>query len=139
MYPPGKAFSATIKYIKSVGRKQNQTLTSLQIILGRTPHSAFIYTGSANLSQSAWGNLTWDRKAPGGADWKLNVSNWECGVLMRVKGSPAAESGGTEVLSMDEAFRGVLEMPFEWPGRKFEDNGDEGKALLPWMQVAGGF
>ncbi|RMY45626.1 hypothetical protein D0863_16007 [Hortaea werneckii] len=55
---------------------------------------AWVYVGSANCSQSAWGNLTVDRrskqqqkekekgKEQGG--WKMNCRNWECGVLLPV-------------------------------------------------------
>ncbi|KAI7151476.1 phospholipase D/nuclease [Hortaea werneckii] len=58
---------------------------------------AWVYVGSANCSQSAWGNLTVDRrskqqkekekgkgKGQGGEGWKMNCRNWECGVLLPV-------------------------------------------------------
>ncbi|KAI6789139.1 phospholipase D/nuclease [Hortaea werneckii] len=48
---------------------------------------AWVYVGSANCSQSAWGNLTVDRKSQkekGGGGWKMNCRNWECGVLLPV-------------------------------------------------------
>jgi len=56
-------------------------LSRNKIILARTPDKAFYYVGSANISQSAWGQMVWDRtaKAP-----KLNARNWECGVLVPV-------------------------------------------------------
>ncbi|RMX86066.1 hypothetical protein D0868_15228 [Hortaea werneckii] len=47
---------------------------------------AWVYVGSANCSQSAWGNLTVDRRSQGekGGGWKMNCRNWECGVLLPV-------------------------------------------------------
>lgn len=124
------------------------------MILMRTPHTSYVYVGSANLSQSAWGNLTWDRKAPGGAKWKLNVGNWECGVLMKVRGATEGEAGrsdgkgageersgarddGGKVMSMEEAFGGVLDVPFEWPGKAYEDGDGRGGERVPCMQKGG--
>ncbi|KAI5205244.1 phospholipase D/nuclease [Aureobasidium subglaciale] len=43
---------------------------------------AWRYLGSANLSESAWGKLSWDRKKK---EWKLGCRNWECGVIMPVE------------------------------------------------------
>ena len=42
---------------------------------------AWCYVGSANMSESAWGKLVYDRKEK---DWKINCRNWECGVLLPV-------------------------------------------------------
>ncbi|KAH0360280.1 phospholipase D/nuclease, partial [Aureobasidium melanogenum] len=42
---------------------------------------AWKYVGSANLSESAWGKLTWDRK---NKEWKIGCRNWECGVILPV-------------------------------------------------------
>ncbi|CAD0081518.1 unnamed protein product [Aureobasidium vineae] len=42
---------------------------------------AWRYVGSANLSESAWGKLSWDRK---NKKWKLGCRNWECGVILPV-------------------------------------------------------
>ncbi|KAI4716632.1 phospholipase D/nuclease [Aureobasidium sp. EXF-10727] len=43
---------------------------------------AWRYVGSANLSESAWGKLSWDRK---NKEWKLGCRNWECGVILPVR------------------------------------------------------
>ncbi|KAI7344012.1 phospholipase D/nuclease [Hortaea werneckii] len=55
---------------------------------GGSKDVAWVYVGSANCSQSAWGNLTVDRKAQKekgqGGGWKMNCRNWECGVLLPV-------------------------------------------------------
>lgn len=40
---------------------------------------AWQYVGSANLSESAWGKLSWDKKRK---EWKLGCRNWECGVII---------------------------------------------------------
>lgn len=42
---------------------------------------AWQYVGSANLSESAWGKLSWDKKKK---EWKLGCRNWECGVIVPV-------------------------------------------------------
>lgn len=42
---------------------------------------AWRYVGSANLSESAWGKLTWDRK---NKEWKIGCRNWECGIILPV-------------------------------------------------------
>jgi hypothetical protein len=42
---------------------------------------AWQYVGSANLSESAWGKLSWDKKKK---EWKLGCRNWECGVVIPV-------------------------------------------------------
>jgi hypothetical protein len=42
---------------------------------------AWQYVGSANLSESAWGKLSWDKKKK---EWKLGCRNWECGVIIPV-------------------------------------------------------
>ncbi|KAI6890358.1 phospholipase D/nuclease [Hortaea werneckii] len=59
--------------------------------VGKGRDVAWVYVGSANCSQSAWGNLTVDRrskqqkeKEKGQGGWKMNCRNWECGVLLPV-------------------------------------------------------
>ncbi|CAD0105863.1 unnamed protein product [Aureobasidium uvarum] len=49
---------------------------------------AWRYVGSANLSESAWGKLSWDRK---NKEWKLGCKNWECGVILPVRFSRPLE------------------------------------------------
>lgn len=48
---------------------------------GRCGDVAWAYVGSANMSESAWGKLVWDRSRK---EWKMNCRNWECGVLIAV-------------------------------------------------------
>ncbi|KAK3110264.1 hypothetical protein LTR53_015617 [Teratosphaeriaceae sp. CCFEE 6253] len=42
---------------------------------------AWVYVGSSNMSESAWGKVLFDKKA---RKWKVNCRNWECGVLLPV-------------------------------------------------------
>jgi hypothetical protein len=78
----------------------------------RKEASAWLYVGSANLSDSAWGRFVTDRsrKVP-----KLTCNNWECGVLVSVPtlGSNAVND------SLDNVFRDVIDVPFEFPGKDF--------------------
>ncbi|KAL1589933.1 hypothetical protein WHR41_01314 [Cladosporium halotolerans] len=80
---------------------------------------AWAYVGSANMSESAWGKLVYDRKEK---QWKVNCRNWECGVLLPVSTEGVAaeegESGG--VVGM-EVFKDVVEPPFMYPGIEYED------------------
>lgn len=69
---------------------------------------AWKYVGSANLSEAAWGKLTWDRK---NKEWKIGCRNWECGVILPVSKEELTKEErqtGTEmpevvVLSDDDA------------------------------------
>ena len=100
-----------------------------QMILVRTAKSAFVYTGSANFSQSAWGTLTWGRveKCP-----KLTCANWECGELIRIEDIDeqlvARSIDENQVLPM-AIFKTTLDIPFTWPSQKYE-----GSPLRPWIQ-----
>lgn len=74
---------------KDTGAKMNQGVIHSQSF--STDHTkkdenpgddiAWAYIGSANMSESAWGKLVWDRSRK---EWKMNCRNWECGVLMKV-------------------------------------------------------
>jgi hypothetical protein len=48
---------------------------------GLAESGAWAYVGSANLSESAWGRLVHDKSAK---QPKLNIRNWECGVVVPV-------------------------------------------------------
>lgn len=82
-----------------------------------TQKIAWAYVGSANMSESAWGKLVYDRKEK---KWKINCKNWECGVLLPVSTEGlAAEDGGEGIVGMD-AFQDVVEPPFMYPGIEYE-------------------
>ncbi|KEQ78133.1 phospholipase D/nuclease [Aureobasidium namibiae CBS 147.97] len=78
---------------------------------------AWQYVGSANLSESAWGKLSWDKKRK---EWKLGCRNWECGVIMPVSigDTEVKQKTKAEVPSM-EVF-GVENIPFEYPGAGYD-------------------
>ncbi|PNS18241.1 hypothetical protein CAC42_7610 [Sphaceloma murrayae] len=47
---------------------------------------AYVYAGSANCSESAWGKLSVTRDGPHRGEVKIQCRNWECGVLIPVVG-----------------------------------------------------
>lgn len=86
---------------------------------------AWAYTGSANMSESAWGKLVWDAKRK---EWKINCRNWECGVIMRVpeeklvkddNGKKDAAADNTGKVVQMKSFEDVVGVPFHHPGRDF--------------------
>ncbi|KAK5047876.1 hypothetical protein LTR84_006064 [Exophiala bonariae] len=96
----------------------------------------WVYVGSANLSESAWGRLVQDKttKSP-----KLNCRNWECGVIVPVEKeeSPGQDmkssvmesdndDGGGEVDHGILALGRVVPVPMKYPCESFE-----GKK--PWL------
>jgi hypothetical protein len=48
---------------------------------GSIKNIAWAYVGSSNMSESAWGKVTFDKKE---RQWKIGCRNWECGVLLPV-------------------------------------------------------
>ncbi|KAK0281450.1 hypothetical protein LTS00_012454 [Friedmanniomyces endolithicus] len=69
---------------------------------------AWAYVGSANLSESAWGKLSFDKKAKG---WKVGCRNWECGVLLpvpeeRLRGATAREGKVERAVVKKESVEG---------------------------------
>ncbi|KAK0257409.1 hypothetical protein LTS09_007884 [Friedmanniomyces endolithicus] len=69
---------------------------------------AWAYVGSANMSESAWGKLSFDRKARA---WKINCRNWECGVLLpvpeeRLRGATAREGKVERAVVKKESVEG---------------------------------
>jgi hypothetical protein len=79
---------------------------------------AWAYVGSANMSESAWGKLVYDRKEK---KWKLNCKNWECGVLLPVSTDGIATEAGKDGVVDMEAFKDVVAPPFMYPGIEYED------------------
>jgi hypothetical protein len=75
---------------------------------------AWVYVGSANMSESAWGRLVQDRsrKIP-----KLTCNNWECGVVVSVPVEMDDPVGET----LEKVFCGVVDIPFEHPGQHYRD------------------
>jgi len=75
---------------------------------------AWVYIGSSNMSESAWGKVTFDRsrKEP-----KIGCRNWECGVLLPVS-SNVLDKLETPEIPMD-VFKGIVDVPFKYPGDKY--------------------
>ncbi|GJN68257.1 hypothetical protein PLIIFM63780_001562 [Purpureocillium lilacinum] len=91
-----------------------------------TPNTwpAWAYVGSANLSESAWGRVVKDRKS---GKPKVNIRNWECGVVIPVQGPgnlEARKGGSAADLSI---FKDAVPVPMQVPGRVYGP-GDE-----PWF------
>lgn len=111
----------------------------------RPQNLAWAYVGSANMSESAWGKLVYDKKEKA---WKISCRNWECGVLLPVpeeKLGPQQGATGpikqeadedSETESEDESsgkdvprevddivgidvFDDVVQPPFEIPGARY--------------------
>ncbi|KAL5398652.1 hypothetical protein PMIN06_002301 [Paraphaeosphaeria minitans] len=77
---------------------------------------AWAYVGSANATESAWGSQSVLKSGKEGA---LKINNWECGVVVPVPAEMLQGLGDGEVPPMS-AFRGTVEVPFEFPGEKYE-------------------
>lgn len=89
---------------------------------------AWVYVGSANVSESAWGG---QKVLKSGQLGSLNIRNWECGIVMPVP--PAAF--GTSRLDGVEAppmsvFEDTVEIPFRHPGARLDNK-------EPWFFMAG--
>ncbi|MDI1492540.1 MAG: hypothetical protein OHK93_003754 [Ramalina farinacea] len=89
---------------------------------------AWAYVGSANCSESAWGNkLVKDKVTKG---MKLNARNWECGVVVPVVLERQEEEGdGEETVKRGnglEVFEGRVPVPMVWPGREYGER-------MPWF------
>jgi hypothetical protein len=87
-------------------------------------HAGWVYVGSANLSESAWGRLVVDRtkkSSTGGTNVKLNCRNWECGIVMPAPARQDAKQGL-------DVFETVIPVPMKYPGKNYEEN-----SLEPWF------
>ncbi|KAK7934925.1 tyrosyl-DNA phosphodiesterase domain-containing protein [Apiospora marii] len=90
--------------------------------------AAWGYVGSANLSESAWGRLTSEKKT---GKPKLSCRNWECGVVI-----PAAQPGVGSVPanrappSDMSVFLGSIPVPIVATG---DDNYGRTRSKRPWL------
>ncbi|KAL6702435.1 hypothetical protein ACN47E_001864 [Coniothyrium glycines] len=80
---------------------------------------AWVYVGSANLSESAWGG---QKILKSGKMGSLNIRNWECGVVIPVPSDKFTHVEFDEqgIPSMD-VFKEMIEVPFHYPGQKYGD------------------
>ncbi|KAF3049334.1 hypothetical protein E8E11_009741 [Didymella keratinophila] len=86
---------------------------------------AWVYVGSANMSESAWGV---QKELKSGKLGKLTLRNWECGVVVPVPSErmQGLKLGEREAPPMS-VFEGTMEVPFQHPGEVY--NGRK-----PWLQ-----
>lgn len=94
----------------------NKLLFARGIREGGNPF-AWVYIGSANISESAWGA---QKVLKSGQMGSLNVRNWECGVVVPVSSEKMAETGvvAGQVPPM-AVFEGTIEVPFVFPGDQY--------------------
>lgn len=71
--------------------------------------TAWAYVGSANISESAWGKLVYNKKDK---SWHVNCRNWECGVLLPVDEPQRL----TDLTGFDK----VVKPPFLHPAPAYE-------------------
>lgn len=86
---------------------------------------AWVYVGSANMSESAWGA---QKVLKSGKLGKLTMRNWECGVVVPVPSEKLSslqlEEGEAPPMNV---FEDTIEVPFQYPGEPY--NGRK-----PWLQ-----
>ncbi|KAI1468191.1 phospholipase D/nuclease [Daldinia caldariorum] len=85
---------------------------------------AFVYVGSANISESAWGHLVKER---GTGNPKLNCRNWECGVIVPISPRNLAEDGSRP--SSVSNFHDAIPVPMNIPSEAYGDT----KSKRPWF------
>lgn len=80
---------------------------------------AWVYTGSANMSESAWGG---QKVLKSGQMGSPNVRNWECGIVLPVPEEKVAELELAEgTMPPTSVFEGTVELPFVYPGVAYGD------------------
>ena len=107
---PGMLSHNKILYARGIQRAEAESSEVKKI--------AWAYVGSANMSESAWGKLIYDRKEK---KWKVNCKNWECGVLLPVSTEGAKTEAGEDGIVDMEVFKEVVEPPFMYPGLEYEE------------------
>jgi hypothetical protein len=84
--------------------------------------TAYLYVGSANTSEAAWGSLTIAKKK---STKRLICRNWECGVIIPASPEQLAKCSDGGIPTM-EVFDHLINVPFEYPAEPF-------KAKKPWL------
>lgn len=86
---------------------------------------AWVYVGSANMSESAWGA---QKVLKSGKMGKLTMRNWECGVVVPVPRERLDALKLTEgELPPMSVFEGTIEVPFHYPGARYNGR-------MPWFR-----
>ncbi|KAF1962073.1 tyrosyl-DNA phosphodiesterase domain-containing protein [Byssothecium circinans] len=78
---------------------------------------AWVYVGSANLSEAAWGV---QKTLKSGKEAISLLRNWECGVVVPVPEEKLKAMPKSEVPPMS-VFEGTVDVPFVYPGEKYGD------------------
>lgn len=95
-----------------VSRRTGMLMHSKIVYVRPERGKAWAYVGSANCSESAWGNkIVRERGKKRGE--KLSCRNWECGVVVPVEGGEGEGEG------LEGVFTGTVPVPMEWPGREY--------------------
>ena len=95
------------KILYARGKQQNSRAAGAKRDGGREKKNvAWVYVGSANMSESAWGKLVYDAKAK---KWKLNCRNWECGVLLPVPEEKLAASRESSIGKKEDDVKVKIE------------------------------
>lgn len=87
-------------------------LSHSKIMLGYSDSNAWVYIGSHNFTESAWGMVSKDRSRN---QFKMTCRNWECGVLLPAWRKEADDKEPNEDLR--SLFSPVLDLPFEVPSQ----------------------
>lgn len=86
---------------------------------------AWAYVGSSNMSESAWGKVSFDKKR---RQWKIGCRNWECGVLLPVPAERMEEhtrTGRATVVKKGHVDGEDSETASEDLETEGEDNGED--------------
>ncbi|EWC45129.1 hypothetical protein DRE_06268 [Drechslerella stenobrocha 248] len=98
------------------GMLMHNKMIFVRFSLPRGKVLAWAYIGSANLSESAWGKLVWDRTQK---EFKMSNRNWECGVIVPVpqpdgqeQEHDSADGGSTPDMGV---FTDIIPVPMSIP------------------------
>lgn len=89
---------------------------------------AWVYVGSANISESAWGS---QKVLKSGVTGTLSIRNWECGVLVPVPSIECRECKSSDEVPPMDVFKSTIELPFVYPGKEYGQS-------KPWFRTAFG-
>ena len=87
-----------------------------------TQLQAWAYIGSANCSESAWGNKVVRDRAT--KQLKLFARNWECGVIVKCRrvgrgGGASSEEKSLGKENLQATFNGTVPVPMQTPGEQY--------------------
>lgn len=119
------------RYLRDYLSTRKGMLSHNKLLFARGRHYngkpfAWVYLGSANISESAWGA---QKMLKSGKLGKLTIRNWECGVVVPVPSErlEGLNLGDGEAPPMS-VFEGTIEVPFQCPGEVYSGR-------KPWLQI----